>query len=62
MKLLMQMCVLMFFFFATWGVADILKLILDQLKVRFSGLISAGLSLVVVCALLTGMLWGATSG
>ena len=62
MKLLVQFCLLLFFVFAFWGVADIVKWVLDQSKVPFSPILSAALSVAILCALTTGMLWGANDG
>ena len=62
MKLLVQICLLLFFIFAFWGAADMVKWVLDQSKVPFSAFISATLSVAVLCVLTAGMLWGASDG
>ncbi|QRX80905.1 hypothetical protein [Glaciimonas sp. PAMC28666] len=62
MKLLMQMCVFLFMFFAIWGISDALHLMLDRWKLRFHTVINGVLTGAVMYGLVNGMLWGAGIG
>lgn len=63
MKIVMQLCVLMFCILAFWGSTDVIKSVLDGWRINkmASVFVSVCLSVAVVLALMFGMLQGAIS-